>query len=124
MVFRENELRHLRLARLSGAHKRSFVKAAKPAQPGAALAEVDLQNHANKPRLDLRLIRGDKMCVRFRRKDENQTWPGQNSKVTASCHLILWDRMPYLGEVVNTEIIALEDAPKAYDWQRPTSTQH
>jgi len=46
MVFRENELRHLRLARLSGAHKRSFVKAAKHAQPGAALAEVDLQNHA------------------------------------------------------------------------------
>jgi glutathione-independent formaldehyde dehydrogenase len=28
---------------------------------------------------------------------------------------ILWDRMPYLGEVVNTEIIALEDAPKAYE---------
>lgn len=27
---------------------------------------------------------------------------------------ILWDRMPYLGEVVNTEIIALEDAPEAY----------
>jgi glutathione-independent formaldehyde dehydrogenase len=27
---------------------------------------------------------------------------------------ILWDRMPYLGEVVNTEIIALEDAPRAY----------
>jgi hypothetical protein len=44
MVFRENELRHLRLPRLSGAHKRSFVKAAKHAQPGAALAEVDLQN--------------------------------------------------------------------------------
>ena len=27
---------------------------------------------------------------------------------------ILWDRMPYLREVVNTEIIALEDAPRAY----------
>jgi glutathione-independent formaldehyde dehydrogenase len=27
---------------------------------------------------------------------------------------ILWDRMPYLSEVVNTEIIALEDAPGAY----------
>ena len=27
---------------------------------------------------------------------------------------ILWDRMPYLGEVVNTEIIKLEDAPHAY----------
>jgi glutathione-independent formaldehyde dehydrogenase len=27
---------------------------------------------------------------------------------------ILWDRMPYLSEVVNTEIIALEDAPRAY----------
>ena len=27
---------------------------------------------------------------------------------------ILWDRMPYLGEVVNTEIIKLEDAPEAY----------
>ena len=27
---------------------------------------------------------------------------------------ILWDRMPYLAEVVNTEVITLEDAPKAY----------
>jgi glutathione-independent formaldehyde dehydrogenase len=27
---------------------------------------------------------------------------------------ILWDRMPYLGEVVNTEIISLESAPEAY----------
>ncbi len=27
---------------------------------------------------------------------------------------ILWDRMPYLGEVVNTEVIALENAPAAY----------
>jgi glutathione-independent formaldehyde dehydrogenase len=27
---------------------------------------------------------------------------------------ILWDRMPYLGEVVNTEIIPLENAPEAY----------
>jgi glutathione-independent formaldehyde dehydrogenase len=27
---------------------------------------------------------------------------------------ILWNRMPYLSEVVNTEIIALEDAPRAY----------
>ncbi|VVC53449.1 Formaldehyde dismutase [Beijerinckiaceae bacterium RH AL1] len=27
---------------------------------------------------------------------------------------ILWDRMPYLSEVVNTEIIKLEDAPHAY----------
>lgn len=27
---------------------------------------------------------------------------------------ILWDRMPYLGKVVNTEIIALENAPEAY----------
>ena len=27
---------------------------------------------------------------------------------------ILWDRMPYLGEVVKTEIIPLEKAPKAY----------
>lgn len=27
---------------------------------------------------------------------------------------ILWDRMPYLGEVVNTEVITLEDAPEAY----------
>jgi len=27
---------------------------------------------------------------------------------------ILWDRMPYLGEVVNTEIIPLEKAPEAY----------
>jgi glutathione-independent formaldehyde dehydrogenase len=27
---------------------------------------------------------------------------------------ILWDRMPYLGEVVNTEIIALDEAPDAY----------
>ena len=27
---------------------------------------------------------------------------------------ILWDRMPYLGEVMNTEIISLEDAPNAY----------
>lgn len=27
---------------------------------------------------------------------------------------ILWDRMPYLGEVVNTEIVKLEDAPEAY----------
>ena len=25
---------------------------------------------------------------------------------------ILWDRMPYLGEVVNTEIIGLEKAPE------------
>ena len=28
--------------------------------------------------------------------------------------VILWDRMPYLGEVVNTEIIPLEQAPEAY----------
>ena len=27
---------------------------------------------------------------------------------------ILWDRMPYLGDVVNTEIIPLEKAPEAY----------
>jgi glutathione-independent formaldehyde dehydrogenase len=27
---------------------------------------------------------------------------------------ILWDRMPYLGEVVKTETIPLEKAPKAY----------
>ena len=27
---------------------------------------------------------------------------------------ILWDRMPYLAEVVNTEVITLEDAPEAY----------
>ncbi len=27
---------------------------------------------------------------------------------------ILWDRMPYLREVVNTEVIALENAPAAY----------
>jgi glutathione-independent formaldehyde dehydrogenase len=27
---------------------------------------------------------------------------------------ILWDRMPYLGQVVNTEIISLENAPEAY----------
>lgn len=27
---------------------------------------------------------------------------------------ILWDRMPYLGEVINTEVIRLEDAPAAY----------
>jgi hypothetical protein len=28
--------------------------------------------------------------------------------------MILWDRMPYLGEVVNTEIIPLEKAREAY----------
>lgn len=27
---------------------------------------------------------------------------------------ILWDRMPYLSSMLNTEIISLEDAPKAY----------
>jgi glutathione-independent formaldehyde dehydrogenase len=27
---------------------------------------------------------------------------------------ILWDRMPYLGEVINTEIISLDQAPEAY----------
>ena len=27
---------------------------------------------------------------------------------------ILWDRMPYLRKVANTEIISLEDAPAAY----------
>ena len=27
---------------------------------------------------------------------------------------ILWDRMPYLGEVVNTEIVSLDKAPEAY----------
>ena len=27
---------------------------------------------------------------------------------------ILWDRMPYLGAMLNTEIISLEDAPRAY----------
>jgi glutathione-independent formaldehyde dehydrogenase len=27
---------------------------------------------------------------------------------------ILWDRIPYLGEVVNTEIIQMEKAPEAY----------
>ena len=27
---------------------------------------------------------------------------------------ILWDRMPYLSEVANTEIISLEQTPKAY----------
>ena len=27
---------------------------------------------------------------------------------------ILWDRMPYLQEVANTEVIPLEDAPAAY----------
>ena len=27
---------------------------------------------------------------------------------------ILWDRMPYLGEVINTEVISLDQAPDAY----------
>ncbi|MEH2108544.1 alcohol dehydrogenase catalytic domain-containing protein [Nostoc sp.] len=27
---------------------------------------------------------------------------------------ILWDRMPYLGEVINTEVISLDQAPEAY----------
>jgi glutathione-independent formaldehyde dehydrogenase len=27
---------------------------------------------------------------------------------------ILWDRMPYLGAMLNTEIITLEQAPEAY----------
>jgi len=27
---------------------------------------------------------------------------------------ILWDRMPYLGPVVNTEVISLDEAVEAY----------